>query len=50
MLNFIWSLIVVSSIICAVFLGKTQNLSNAFIDSTADAVDDIFNDHIKEDK
>ena len=38
MLNFIWSLIVVSSIICAVFLGKTQNLSNAFIDSTADAV------------
>ena len=38
MLNIIWSLIVVSSVICAIILGNTQILSKAFIDSTADAV------------
>ena len=38
MLNTIWSFIVVFSVICALFLGNTQDLSKAFIDSTADAV------------
>ena len=34
MLNTIWSFIVVFSVICALFLGNTQDLSKAFIDST----------------
>lgn len=39
MLNVIWSLFVVLSVICSVFLGNTQNLSNAFVDSAADAIE-----------
>lgn len=37
-MNFIWSFFVVLSVICAVALGNTESLSNAFIDSAADAV------------
>ena len=38
MLNKIWSLFVVFSVICAVFLGNTDDLSAAFVDGAADAV------------
>ncbi len=38
MLNKIWGFIVVLSIICSIVLGKTENLSNAFVDSAADAI------------
>ncbi len=39
MLNYVWSFIVILSIICSIFLGNTENLSAAFIDSAADAVE-----------
>lgn len=38
MLNYIWSVLILLSIICSVALGNTQNLSNAFVDSAADAI------------
>ena len=38
MLNYIWSLLVAGGIVCAVAFGNTQALSNAFIDSAADAI------------
>ena len=37
-LNYVWSFLVTAGIICSVFLGKTENLSNAFVDSAADAI------------
>lgn len=39
MLNVIWGFIVVLSIFCSIVLGKTENLSNAFVDSAADAME-----------
>lgn len=38
MLNFIWSGIIIISIICSIFLGKTGSLSNALIDSGASSI------------
>ena len=38
MLNYIWSFLILISVICSVALGNTQNLSNAFVDSAADAI------------
>ncbi len=38
MLNYLWSFLVVISIICSVFLGNTENLSNAVIDSGASSI------------
>ena len=38
MLNIIWSFIVVSAVICALFLGNAEAVSSAFADSAADAV------------
>lgn len=38
MLNYIWSGIVVISIICSVLLGNTSDLSNALIDSGASSI------------
>ena len=38
MLNYVWSFLVTAGIICSIFLGKTENLSNAFVDSAADAI------------
>lgn len=38
MLNYIWSFLVVFSVLCAVLLGNTEALSKAFVDSAADAV------------
>ncbi len=38
MLNIIWSLLVVGSIICSLCLGTTQALSDTFADSAADAI------------
>lgn len=37
-MNVIWSVFVLLSVICAVALGNTENLSKAFVDSAADAV------------
>ena len=37
-MNVIWSFFVVLSVICAIFLGNTDDLSKAFVDSAADAV------------
>lgn len=39
MLNYIWSGIVIISIICSVILGNTQNLSKALIDSGASSIE-----------
>ena len=39
MLNYIWSAIVVASIICSVVCGNTQELSTAVIDSAAAAIE-----------
>ena len=39
MLNYIWSFIVVGSIICSIFLGNTHSLSNSVIDSSASAIE-----------
>ena len=39
MLNYIWSFIVVISIICSVLLGNTENLSNALINSGASSIE-----------
>lgn len=39
MLGYIWSFIIVFSLICSFFLGNTHNLSNSFIDSAADAIE-----------
>ena len=39
MLNIVWSLIVVLSIICSICLGNSTGLSSAFIDSAASAVE-----------
>lgn len=39
MLNYIWSFIVVISIICSVLLGNTENLSNALIKSGASSIE-----------
>ncbi len=38
LLNYIWSFLILISVICSVVLGNTQNLSNAFVDSAADAI------------
>lgn len=38
MLNYLWSFLVIISVICSVFLGNTHNLSTAFVDSTAEAI------------
>ncbi len=38
MLNYFWCFIVAFSVVCALVLGNTAELSAAFIDSTADAV------------
>lgn len=38
MLNYIWSFLVVCSVITSLLLGNTENLSNAFADSAADAI------------
>lgn len=39
MLNYIWSFIVVLSIICSVLLGNTKTLSNALINSGASSIE-----------
>lgn len=39
MLNYIWSALVIISVICSVFLGNTENLSNAIVDSGASAIE-----------
>ncbi len=39
MLNYIWSFIVVLSIVCSVLLGNTENLSNALINSGASSIE-----------
>lgn len=38
MLNYIWSAMVAGSVLCALFLGNTDELAQALIDSGADAV------------
>lgn len=38
MLNYIWSGIIIFSIFCALFTGKTEQLSNAVLSSAAEAV------------
>lgn len=38
MLNYFWCFIVAFSVVCAFFTGNTSQLSAAFVDSTADAV------------
>ncbi len=38
MLNYIWSGLVVLSVICSIFLGNTQDLSKALIDSGASSI------------
>lgn len=38
MINYVWSIIVILSVICSIFLGNTESLSSAFIDSAASAV------------
>ena len=39
MINYVWSGLVVISILCSVFLGNTQNLSNAVIESGAKSIE-----------
>lgn len=39
MLNFVWSFIVILSVICSIFLGNSDRLSSAFIDSAASAIE-----------
>ena len=39
MLNYVWSFIVVFSVICSMILGNTEKLSTAFIDSAASAIE-----------
>ena len=39
MLGYIWSFIIIFSLICSFFLGNTQNFSKAFTDSAADAIE-----------
>lgn len=39
MLNYIWSALVILSVICSVLLGNTENLSNAIVDSGASAIE-----------
>ena len=39
MLGYIWSFIIIFSLICSLFLGNTQNFSNSFTDSAADAIE-----------
>lgn len=39
MLNYVWSFIVVFSVICSIILGNTEILSTAFIDSAASAIE-----------
>ena len=38
MLNYIWSAIVLLSVVCSIFLGKGENLSAAIVDSGAQTV------------
>ena len=39
MINYLWSGLVIISILCSVFLGNTQNLSNALIESGAESIE-----------
>lgn len=39
MLNYVWSFIVVLSVICSIILGNSNDLSTAFIDSAASAIE-----------
>lgn len=39
MLNFVWSGLVIISIICSVFLGNTEDLSKALVDSGASSIE-----------
>lgn len=39
MLNYVWSGLVIISIICSVFLGKTEDLSKALVDSGASSIE-----------
>ena len=39
MLNVIWSLLVIVSVVCSFLFGKSENLSAAMVDSGADAVE-----------
>nr|WP_316625824.1 nucleoside recognition domain-containing protein [uncultured Ruminococcus sp.] len=39
MLNVIWSLLVIASVVCSFLFGKSENLSAAMVDSGADAVE-----------
>lgn len=39
MINYLWSGLVVLSILCSIFLGNTQNLSNALIESGAQSIE-----------
>ncbi len=39
MLNYVWSFIVVLSVICSIILGNSNDLSSAFIDSAASAIE-----------
>lgn len=38
MINYLWSGLIIISILCSVFLGNTQNLSNALIESGAESI------------
>ncbi|MBQ1353244.1 MAG: spore maturation protein A, partial [Ruminococcus sp.] len=38
MLNYIWSAIVLLSVVCSIFLGKGENLSAAIVDSGAQTI------------
>lgn len=39
MLNYVWSFIVIISVICSIVLGNTDVMSSAFIDSAASAIE-----------
>ena len=39
MLNVIWSLLVIISVVCSFLFGRSENLSSAMVDSGADAVE-----------
>lgn len=39
MLNVIWSLLVIISVVCSFLFGRSENLSSAIVDSGADAVE-----------
>lgn len=39
MLNYVWSFIVILSVICSIFLGNSEGLSSAFMDSAASAIE-----------